>query len=1625
MQSPRSRLLRPLRHWGGVAAVDNDVAVDAQAEGAGAKAVADDAANKATVPASSENTSGAASKNEISAPASSDDSSSDKSSASDDVSSKKDATEQIEITSGESGYYVYLYTKVVGNTAGLTLKVNGNGWYTIGRVWVDGISNPAQGPTDYATSGDDYNKVISALSNPNNVDLYGVNDINLDDIKWSVAGQSTGLKTASGAIDYDTSTNLTWHLDGYVDLDKVGFGSIRFHYIDKETKATIAEDKSVTAEVTGKEFDFSSYQISIEGYTFDEADPSSVVVEKNTTKVVTLYYKKLPKRQIVMQAKSGTATYNGQEQSASGFEADTFEFDGVKYTVSGLTATAKGTDVGTYKSAVEGTAVVKDPKGNNVTAQFDVTANGGELIITPVEAKVTVTVKGNTATEPYNGTEQSVEGYTFVSADNPLYAETDVSFSGDAVAKGTDAGTYPMGLAASQFSNANPNFANVEFVVEDGWLEITAGAIDQGKVSWTLDNIMKKYDGNTYTAGTATAVDGHGNALTVEYSADDGKSWTKDPATITAKDYSDSKSIQLRATGPNYAEGEYACSKEPEQLIIGKRVLTLTSASDEKPYDGNPLVRNAQADVAVTGDGFAEDEGAVYDITGSQTQAGSSKNKFTYELKGNTKAENYQIAEVEGDLTVKPVEAKVTVTVKGNTATEPYNGTEQSVEGYTFVSADNPLYAETDVSFSGDAVAKGTDAGTYPMGLAASQFSNANPNFANVEFVVEDGSIVIDPATLTVTTPSASRVYNGQPLTAEGNITGFVNGETAGFKTTGAQTAVGTSDNTYAIDWAAAGATAKQSNYTIAENVATLTVTAQSIVPDPQNPESYLGVVVDSPSDHVYTGLEHKWVPTVTDKDGNALAAGTDYEVAYNTTDFTNVTGDIVVTITGKGNYSGEVVRNYKITKAPLTVNAKNASRAYNGQPLTAPGTISGLVNGETAEAVTSGSQTEVGSSVNEAKDVSWGTAKEGNYYISAMNDGLLTITPKSVASMTVGKLPDVVYSGTSQAQKPAVNDGDKLLAEGTDYDLAFSADTTNVGVVTVTVTGKGNYAGSVDVSYRIKPATLIVTTPSASRVYNGQPLTAAGTIEGFVNGETAGFATTGSQTIVGTSDNTYAIDWAASTTAKQSNYTIVEKLGKLTVTEFADEIVATAGSYTGVYDGKPHGVDVAVTGLPEGYTVKTASSNATATDVTDEAGVTAKVDDLVIVNAQGEDVTGKLKVTKNTGAITIVTAILMVATPSASMQYDGTALTAEGSITGFVNGETADFTTTGSQTVVGESDNMYAIDWEAADATAKQSNYTIVEKLGTLKVTPNTTGIVVTPKGGTKVYDGTPLESAGVDEIVGLPKGFALRAEVVGSVTDAGYAKASIKSFAITNAAGEDVTDQFANVATGEATLVVTPRPVIVASADATKVYDGTELVKHEAKVSDGELVEGEEFDYEFFGTQTDAGVSDNTFEAKPGNDATKLENYDIAYDRGVLTVTPAPYSVTTESATKVYDGTALTAPGKIGGLLEGETANLKVTGSQTKVGASENAYTIEWTGTAKESNYKLESESIGTLTVTAAPDSPKPDDQSKDQGVFNGANSGLVQTGDATGIYGMAAAIAAVVAAFVSLLAVRRRKK
>lgn len=286
-----------------------------------------------------------------------------------------------------------------------------------------------------------------------------------------------------------------------------------------------------------------------------------------------------------------------------------------------------------------------------------------------------------------------------------------------------------------------------------------------------------------------------------------------------------------------------------------------------------------------------------------------------------------------------------------------------------------------------------------------------------------------------------------------------------------------------------------------------------------------------------------------------------------------------------------------------------------------------------------------------------------------------------------------------------------KELQEGKDYKLSAGEDTTNAGTVTVTFTGMGNYSGTMTTTYVIAPAELTVKTPSASKTYDGVPLTEDGgtTLEGLVAGETATAKATGSLTDADVADNTYEIAWG---TAKESNYKVHQDLGILEV-------------------------------LPR---------------------------------------------------------TLTVGTYSARKQYDGEPLTAGGSMQGLVKGETATLKMTGSQTEVGSSENTFDIAWD----TAKASNYKVDPYLGTLTVEPNTAAITLTAPSGTKRYDSKPLAAIGY-KVSGLPRGFVVRAEVAGSQTDVGSSESTITSYAIIDAAGNDVTSYFPNVTKVAGTLSVT----------------------------------------------------------------------------------------------------------------------------------------------------------------------------------------------------------------------------
>lgn len=196
--------------------------------------------------------------------------------------------------------------------------------------------------------------------------------------------------------------------------------------------------------------------------------------------------------------------------------------------------------------------------------------------------------------------------------------------------------------------------------------------------------------------------------------------------------FTDVSTIKVTIKG----KGNYTGTVTKEYKIT-PRPVTLTSADAKKVYDGKALTKEEVVASRGENEGFVGNDGADYNVTGTQTVVGTSKNTFGYTLKSGTLAKNYAITKVEGILEVTPVTDKVTVTIQENSGKFTYDGTEKTVKGYEVESISNKLYSENDFSFSGKDTVKGTDAGTYDMELTAKDFANNNANFSNVEFIIQ------------------------------------------------------------------------------------------------------------------------------------------------------------------------------------------------------------------------------------------------------------------------------------------------------------------------------------------------------------------------------------------------------------------------------------------------------------------------------------------------------------------------------------------------------------------------------------------------------------------------------------------------------------------------------------------------------------------------------------------------------------------------------------------------------------------------------------------------------------------------------------------------------------------------
>ena len=231
--------------------------------------------------------------------------------------------------------------------------------------------------------------------------------------------------------------------------------------------------------------------------------------------------------------------------------------------------------------------------------------------------------------------------------------------------------------------------------------------------------------------------------------------------------------------------------------------------------------------------------------------------------------------------------------------------------------------------------------------------------------------------------------------------------------------------------------------------------------------------------------------------------AAEDYSVVYSN-ESSKIVGPYTVTVTGQGNYTGNVELSYKINKAKGSGKVTMENYTYGDKaPAPVPASTTNGTAGVTytyadRDGTTyDAAPTQVGSYTVTA------TFAETENATACTATANFTVHPKGLVAddftlSTTRRTTEFTYNGSEQ--KPTVFG--RNLAEGTDYTVQYPEASTNAGSYTVTVTGKGNYTGTVELSYKINPA--VYTLPTGAKIvtelseypiniYGGQPLSHIG----------------------------------------------------------------------------------------------------------------------------------------------------------------------------------------------------------------------------------------------------------------------------------------------------------------------------------------------------------------------------------------------------------------------------------------------------------------------------------------------------------------------------------------------------
>ena len=1059
---------------------------------------------------------------------------------------------------------------------------------------------------------------------------------------------------------------------------------------------------------------------------------------------------------ISVTAASGSWAYDGEPHSNRTWTAtnlDTLQAgDALEVTFDNASVVTTPQDGpernGVVANAIANVRVIRSGM-EDVTANYTVEWFPGTLTVT--KRPVTVDVKGRTETFTYDGNEKRVEGYEVATEDELYDISADTVFSGTAASSRTDAGTTAMGLVATDFTNNNDCF-EVTYAVTDGWVKIEPLDIVAAGDDFAIAlGVNPKYNGTVQSILVESVVC---RGLPVTFTRTGENATHAGTYTLTVK-----------------ANGNFTGERSTTWRML-KRQVTLTSGSATKPYDGSPV---RCGDVHIAGDGFIGLEGATFDVRGSQTVAGSSKNAFSYTLKAGTLSGDYDIVKVEGDLTVtkatypgqEPGGAGIAWSVASGAATWMYDGRPHGVSL-------TGVPAGVTARLAGH---EATDAGDYVATVALDyDAANYEPPAAPAPLA---WSIARRP--LTLMAASREKPYDGFPLSVRpGDITasgsGYADGECLDYFGFASITDVGETAATFSYR---DSATAKVANYDVTvAGGQTLKVTVGG---------DQISVTADSAT-WAYDGEEHR-AATWRVENGDKLLAGHELRVAVDPASVVRTPAD---------GPDGDGVVSNRFASVRIVEAATGADRTRNYNLVLKEGVL------KMTNACIRAEQVFGADDVEKTYD---GVATQVVVTAELLQAARVRYFADGAAATSAALPEDAVWSGEPPRFTHATNATVRFTVEADYYNA---------------------YTGRVDVAIAKRAVTL--TTPTKAKTYDGAPLTfgadevelvaTSATLPGgdgghgvtaLPNGESFVFSNFASITDAGRVAAT--VDYAAGAGTRLSDYAVTEAWGTLTVLASADEITVTADSATWAYDGTAHrlpsytaenadklrpgdALDVAF--APESVVL-------TPEDGPDGDGVVSNAIASVRVLRHGtEDVTrnyslawypGVLRVTKarmtfdgegsvdpsefSTAAtydgaghtVAVVPPSLLTA-PVTVRYYGAVATSATLPEEAAWSGEAPVFTNAGVHTV------FYAL-----DARHYETYF------GTATVTIAPRPVTLVSDGAEKVYDGTPLRCGAVrvkDGSPGFVDGEGFAATCSGALTDVG-AMENLFDYALTGGAKAD----------------------------------------------------------------------------------------------------------------------------------------------------------------------------------------------------------------------------------------------